>query len=269
MSYTVYMHVNRENGKRYIGITKRDAAQRWCNGNAYRRNRHFAAAIKKVGWDGFQHEIVSQGLSKEEAYEQEIALIQKYKSNDRRFGYNLTSGGDPGSGRIWTQEERDKQSARRKGCHVGESTKRKLSMIMKNRPQEMKMAFASAQRGKIPWNKGLCGKDNPCYGQKRTAEQRMHISVSLKGKPKSEEHRRKLSDLNRGRTMSEDARKKLSERNAGHKHPQAKQVENITTGETFECLKYAAQKYGVSISAISNCCRGKVRKSAGQEWRFV
>ena len=38
---------------------------------------------------------------------------------------------------------------------------------------------------------------------------------------------------------------------------------------TFESIKDAAQKYGVSISAIHRCCKGKSKYSAGFEWRYL
>ncbi len=45
-TYSVYMHENNINHKKYIGLTKREPALRWQNGTAYRNNKHFDAAIR-------------------------------------------------------------------------------------------------------------------------------------------------------------------------------------------------------------------------------
>lgn len=92
-SYTVYKHTS-PSGKVYIGITSQAPAQRWQGGLGYRRNPHFFRAILKYGWDNFSHEILSEGLSKEEACKVEVALIAAFKSNDKAYGYNITNGGE-------------------------------------------------------------------------------------------------------------------------------------------------------------------------------
>ena len=92
-NYVVYMHVNRANGKRYVGISANPLA-RWANGRGYFRNKHFSDAIEKYGWNNFDHLILYAELSKEDACEIEQHLIRKYKTQDKRFGYNLTSGGE-------------------------------------------------------------------------------------------------------------------------------------------------------------------------------
>ena len=91
--YTVYMHTCLKNNKKYIGITMCKPEQRWQNGKAYRTCRLFNSAIKKYGWDNFEHKILFSQLTKKEASDMEISLIKKYQSNNINFGYNLDSGG--------------------------------------------------------------------------------------------------------------------------------------------------------------------------------
>ncbi len=68
--YTVYAHTNKTNFKTYFGQTKcEDLTKRWAGGNGYKGCPHFYAAIKKYGWDGFTHEIIQTGLTKEQADE--------------------------------------------------------------------------------------------------------------------------------------------------------------------------------------------------------
>ena len=67
--YSVYMHVNKANDKKYIGITKQTPEARWgTNGRNYQnRCPHFWSSIQKYGWNNFEHIVVASGLSKEDA----------------------------------------------------------------------------------------------------------------------------------------------------------------------------------------------------------
>ena len=151
--YTVYQHKNKINGKVYIGITKQKPEQRWRHGQGYKSSPHFYAAIQKYGWDNFEHNILFQNLTKEEACKKEQELIAKYHSMDREFGYNSTSGGDiftmnketkqkisqsmmgnkNGLGRPCSEEKKKKISEAQKGKHLTEKHKQKLSEAAKNR----------------------------------------------------------------------------------------------------------------------------------------
>lgn len=93
-TYTVYMHTNKINGKRYIGITSQKSVKiRWKRGSGYSKQKRFYTAIKHYGWDCFEHEILFEGLTKEEAEAKEEELIKEYRSNDKRYGYNIENGG--------------------------------------------------------------------------------------------------------------------------------------------------------------------------------
>lgn len=91
--YYVYCHTNKINGKKYFGITRQKPERRWQNGAGYYKT-YFGNAIKKYGWDAFEHAIIASGLNKETAISIEIALIATHKTNDRRYGYNISIGGE-------------------------------------------------------------------------------------------------------------------------------------------------------------------------------
>ena len=91
--FTVYKHTSPSN-KVYIGITCQKPETRWRNGKGYGHSPHFLSAIEKYGWDNFKHEILFENLSHKEAERKEVELIKKYKSTDRRYGYNSDSGGN-------------------------------------------------------------------------------------------------------------------------------------------------------------------------------
>lgn len=129
--YTVYMHQNIANGKRYIGITSCEPQVRWKKGFGYSERLPMGRAFRKYGWDGFTHHILANDLSEDEAKAMEIEMISKYKTCDPALGYNITAGGDGTSGWHPTQETRQK--------------------------------IRDAHKGKY-------GEDNPNYGHKWTEE---------------------------------------------------------------------------------------------------
>ena len=92
--YTVYMHTC-PNQKRYVGITRREPRRRWgADGRCYEEhNKHFYDAIQKYGWQNIRHEILVDGLKKEEAEWFEKYYIALYHTTDRRYGYNHAQGG--------------------------------------------------------------------------------------------------------------------------------------------------------------------------------
>jgi group I intron endonuclease len=235
--YTVYLHVNKTNGKKYVGITKQRLYKRWQNGNGYKNNQYFYQAITKYGWDGFYHYIIKTGLSCKEAEEIEIYLISKFNSNNYRYGYNITSGGEVGK-------------------TFSEETKRKIS---------------ESRKGKYK------GPDNPNYGKHYSDEVRKKLSLintgknnPFYGKNQSEKHRQKMMKMigenhpNFGKHPSEETRKKLSLSRTGVKSPVARKIFCITTNETFNTVTEAVSKYNISgTSNISRCCLHK-RKTAGK-----
>ena len=111
-NYIVYMHIC-PNNKKYIGITKQLPEKRWLNGKGYKTNDYFYKAIKKYNWKNIEHKILYTNLTKHEAEEKEIELINKYKSNNTNYGYNIENGGHV-------------------NC-VNEKTKKQISKTMKDK----------------------------------------------------------------------------------------------------------------------------------------
>lgn len=175
-NFTVYIHINKENGKRYIGITGQDVRRRWRpDGSGYRNNAYFWNAIQKYGWDGFGHVIVKTGLKQNEACELEKALIAEYQSNDFIHGYNIADGGQYNI--------------------MPEATRKRLSLMRKGKG----LGADNPNYG----NHKLAGANNPNYGKRRSEETRQKISENRKGKGLhvfSEEHKRKLSENHAGGT---------------------------------------------------------------------
>lgn len=98
-NYVLYEHVNKINGKKYIGITN-NINIRWRNdGIAYNPYGKFESkfwnAIKKYGWENFEHNIILENLTFEEACEKEKEEIRKY--DIRKDLYNISQGGNGGA----------------------------------------------------------------------------------------------------------------------------------------------------------------------------
>lgn len=99
-NFIVYEHVNKVNGKRYIGITSYSLEERsGLNGQRYTKDHQevFYNAIQKYGWNNFEHNIIAQNLSFDEAAQLEKELIKKYHTyihDSLANGYNMTYGGE-------------------------------------------------------------------------------------------------------------------------------------------------------------------------------
>lgn len=157
MSYCVYKHTC-PNDKVYIGITNQNPLRRWNSGRGYQNQKLFHRAILKYGWDNIRHEILLDDLTKEEAYQKEIELIGQYKSNQKEFGYNVSSGGQ-GSNNVSPSAE----------------TRMKISIALK---------------GKNTWQKGRKASEET--KQKMSASHIGHYGWT-KGKPLTKEHREKVA----------------------------------------------------------------------------
>jgi group I intron endonuclease len=115
----VYIHINKVNGKVYIGYTihGENPNERWKNGNGYKKNEpYFWKAIEKYGWDNFEHQILFNDLTLEEALEKEKEMILLYDATNKDKGYNLSSGGKSGfAGMHHTEESKEKIGSSMRG----------------------------------------------------------------------------------------------------------------------------------------------------------
>lgn len=133
-SWKVYVHINKSNGKRCVGITSKPKVEhRWRDGRGYDKNPRFLSAIKKYGWDNFEHIILYDGLNEEDAKERECELIALWHTNDLSFGYNLTVGGDGTRGYHPSVETRKKLSEARRKENLSAETLARRSAGLKGR----------------------------------------------------------------------------------------------------------------------------------------
>jgi len=98
--YTLYCHLF-PNGKRYIGITRTSPEKRWSDGKGYKEQQKMSRAIEKYGWDNIEHQIITDGLTREQAERLEMYLIDALDTIE--CGYNATIGGNRVNGSYLNQ----------------------------------------------------------------------------------------------------------------------------------------------------------------------
>ena len=125
--WTVYIHINKINGKKYVGITSQNPEKRWgTNGCKYRKG-YFRNAINKYGWNSFQHDIVATNLCETDAKIIEKKLIEVLNTKAPN-GYNLTLGGDGALGYSPTQETK---------CKMSKASKEKWRLLISQRKAQV------------------------------------------------------------------------------------------------------------------------------------
>jgi group I intron endonuclease len=174
--YKIYLIINLENLKKYIGITKYSLEERFYQ--HIKRGFLLTEAIKKYGKEKFSIELIEEVESPERAYELEIFYIKKYNTK-APFGYNLTDGGDGIFGWQPSDEYRKECSERAKELHKN----KKVGMYGKKHNDETKRKMSEASKG----NKN-------CLGRILSEETKLKISTSNKGKTVSESTKKKISE---------------------------------------------------------------------------
>lgn len=214
--WTVYIHISPSN-KYYVGITSQKPKDRWHGGSGYKKNDHFYRAIKKYGWDNFQHVIIAEKLTKNEACDMEKVLIRELKSNDYHYGYNKSSGGE-GTPGIYGEKNHWY------GKHHSENTKKKISEIHKGKHLSDEHKKIISENSKKLWNdveyrEKHSGKNASCYG--RTGDKH----------PMYGKHGKEIAN--------------------------SKKVICLNSLETFESAMDASKEKGCNSSKLSMCCRGE------------
>jgi group I intron endonuclease len=205
----IYMIQNIVNKKVYIGSSKNMAQRKWSHFKKLRKNRHensyLQNSFNKYGEDKFIFSILRE-CEKELLGEEEKKFINQYDALNRERGYNICPDINNKTvadetrkklsilARNRTKEHRKKLSIARTGWNPSEETRKKMSSshIGYIMPEEQKRKIGEASKGR-----------------KVSEESRAKMSISKKGIPKSEEHKRKISQTLTGRIMPEAERLKL------------------------------------------------------------
>lgn len=268
--YTVYKHTA-PNGKVYIGITGQKPEHRWNNGNGYEQNKHFYSAIAKYGWENIEHEIVENGLTKQQACDLEIELIAKYGSTNPCNGYNHSTGGECSSAgmhlsieaRRKISESHKGQTAWNKGKHPSAETRWKMSYAWKHSDACIEHLKKVCESNK--------GKQSPVKGRHHSAEAKKHMSDSHKGHITSAETRRKISESNKGKKhkITDEGMAALIKAHKGKPALNRKQVVCLETNEKYSSATEAAVFIGLSKDRVAAACRGEQKTAGGYHWKYA
>lgn len=228
--WCVYMHTS-PSGKKYIGITSQNPNKRWQNGHGYLGKKDGLqydqpamanAVLKYPDWKTeWVHEILFDNLCEDDAKNIEQDLIDKHKTTDPRFGYNITCGGD---GHV--------------GHSPSETTRKKISDGVK---KSMTPELIAQKR-----EEALCRPPKSEETRKKISEANSGEKHPLWGKHHSDETKEKMRAAKIGK-------------NAGANHPRARMVYCYELDEYFGSLTDVKIKYGFNTSNIAACCRGKLK----------
>lgn len=146
--YCVYKHTS-PSGQSYIGITNNYKKRCLEHQKSYSECFAFRNAIQKYGWDAFNHEILEENITLEDANIMEELYISKHNTMSPN-GYNLTTGGCVFK---MSPESNKRKALSRIGLFVGE--KSPLFGMVGDKNHQSKSYKITTPSGNIVFIKGL------------------------------------------------------------------------------------------------------------------
>lgn len=276
-NYTVYMHIA-PSGKKYIGITRQNPLTRWGHNGVHYKTQIFYKAIEKYGWDNIKHEILFTNLSKDDACKKEQELIEKYKTKDSRYGYNLNDGGKGNIGYIWTKEQKERMSIAFKGKKLPKEWRNNISNGLKTRTKEVRQRAAQKISGEnCPFSKPIDVYDTDfnylftCHtariASEKTGADFKNISDCCRGKQKTANGYRFCYS---GEDIDREPRKTTAKK-VGQYDLEDNFIQSFSS--TQEAGKYLHENFGLKLKPAKNnvsaCCLGKKKTCGGFIWKYT
>lgn len=244
-SYCVYKHTS-PSGKIYVGITKQSVDLRWQSGRGYMKHPHFWNAIQKYGWNNIQHEVLKTNLTRDRAEIEERLLIEKYKTTDPLFGYNMTFGGES-------------------GLHFTDEVRKKISQKLK--------AYCSDEAVRQKMSQRQMGKTHSSETKKKMSETHKSIVTDEFRKAASERNKGKRYPNRVGHKQSEETRRKISEskrgKHFGGRGRVPRPVVCVDTGIVYRSAVEAQEKTGCGFGNIYRCCNNGRGTAGGYSWQYA
>jgi group I intron endonuclease len=193
----VYAHINKINGCAYIGISTK-GEQRWSStGNSYKGCTVFDRAIKKYGWDNFEHKILAKNVPKSDLQKREAFFIDLFDSeipSNGGTGYNMKSYDETYTTRYPECSCRKESETKMKHHHEPSYIDPRIGT---HPSKETRIKQSEAQRQRFrnekPWNKGIRMSD-----ESREKMSKAHMGVKL-----SKEHREAIGNGGKGLRLGE------------------------------------------------------------------
>ena len=233
--YCIYYHKSPD-GKYYIGQTCQLAENRWKNGTGYNTTKFNKQVIVDYGgWDAFEHGILIDNLTAEEADEKEAYFIKLYDAVDNGFNSYQQNYSGYHFADLWNNEE------------IKQSIIKKLTE-QRNTPEYHEQQSAMM---KSLWE---TKEYQEAQAAAWTEERRQKTSERSKQYWKDENYRKRISEAV---SMNQKERWKDPE----YRKKRCKQVQCIETGEIFESLKAAADWCGVKSNTLCSALSSKTHQS--------
>lgn len=237
----IYCIENIINNKKYIGMS-RDIKRRWAEhktelNNHEHVNQYLQSAWDKYGKECFKFYIVEL-CDENELSNKECFYIKEYKTLSHEQGYNLTVGGENTSiGKMVISLKDGTIYNFMKEVAIKEEISLPTITIWCQR--KYKYMYYDEYLSLSPIEQD--------YYRNFDSEKELHNKLSLA-------HSRQ--------NLSEETIEKYRKATSGKNNPRAYKVYCPQLNETFDCIKYASDKYGVNRGSISSCIKGRI-KSAG------
>jgi group I intron endonuclease len=241
----IYCATNTVNGKRYVGKTHTTWQERWKGhlGSVRRGSKcPFHCAIRKYGAAAFETQRIC--LATPETIDAlEKFHIEKLKSNQRGFSYNLTNGGD-GVCAPMSKAMKRKISKTLTGKPLSAATRAKLYPI----PPEVREKIRKSLIGKTATKKT---RKKMSLAKKRAGT----LPPSRIGTVHSQETKDKIAKAHTGLHHGSKARKAMRENHKG--------MEGLThSSETKEKMRLAAKNRAAQTSVTMKKWWAARRRSA-------
>ena len=244
----IYYFFNNINGKYYIGLStnsdKRISNHKCgCGGSPLLTN-----AIKKYGINVFSIGILTKVFSEKELMDSERCWIKFFDTTNRKFGYNITPGGEV--------------------CpllHCDETIKekhRKNLTIAMNRPETKKKvsenhADVSGENNPM-FGVSRKGKDNPFYGHRHAEETKIIMS------------QKKIGSISWSKGLSAKDHPSILE---GKNHPSIKKIFQFSLNgvfiREFFSITEANKLTKINKSNIIMVCRNIRKTAGGFIWKYA
>jgi group I intron endonuclease len=172
---TIYKYTSRVNSKVYVGKTSQELLQRH---HQHRFGKHspFNAALRKHGTNNFDLEILVE-VDSAWANFCEMLFIAALRSNDRRFGYNVTAGGEGTIGHHHRTDTKDRIRKKMTGRSVTDDFRKTIGRLKQG--NQNCLGLKRSQKYKDAVRSRMIGNQN-ARGCVRSPETLLKMSLAAK-----------------------------------------------------------------------------------------
>lgn len=261
-----------------------DPKKRWNNGRGYSAQPLFSRAINKYGWESFEHVVLCEVSSREDANFLEQWFIDKFDTCNPEHGYNIARGGGGVIGVTWDEERRRKRSkeltgsgnpmfgrhhskeaiarmsANRKGKRVSpEMRKLKTEILLKaNKKRQVSIRQLDLDGSVVATYPSLA------EAERQTGFNHSQICMACKGK-------RDFAYGHRWEYVDDEMRRQADEvrkTRPSNSQPIDQLDMDGNLVARFASMTEAHNKTGLNRNKMADCCKGLRQSYKDYQWRY-